>query len=456
MIRELSGKTFNPLKKIVLASPVDTFSGYGVHSRAIANALLSAKDRYDIKFISLPWGGTPFGALDRSNPSDLEILSRMVPGLNEKPDIWIQITIPSEMQRVGEFNILITAATEADVMPPVFVEGCNRADLILTPSEFTKKVVENTILERVDNRTQQVVEQVKVNKKIQVLFEGVNTDIYSKGNVVKGDLLSTLQAIPEEFCYLQVGHWLQGNLFCDRKDIGGLVHTFLKTFMQKKGKNRAGLILKTSGAGYSISSRDVIIDRIWQIQELIRDQTGFKGEFPSIYLLNGELNESEMNTLYRHPKVKAFVTLSKGEGYGLPLAEFALTGKPIICPAYSGYLDFINPEHHVLLPVQLKEIDRTAVNDWLPAKSRWSQVNYDFVGQVLVDVKEKYDKYLERSRKSPKYVKDNFSLTEMTKKFLEIIDECSTFVPERKTIKLPELKKADKPAIQLPKLVKKT
>lgn len=226
--------------------------------------------------------------------------------------------------------------------------------------------------------------------------------------------------------------------------------------MHKKGKNRAGLVLKTSGAGYSITSRDTIIDRIWQIQELLRDQTGFKGDFPSIYLLNGELTDAEMNTLYRHPKVRAFVTLTKGEGYGLPLAEFALTGKPIVCPAYSGYMDFISPDHHVLLPAQLKEIDRTAVNDWIPAKSRWSQVNYDFVGQVLVDVKEKYDKYLERSRKSPRYIQDNFSLTRMTEKLLEIIDECSTFVPERKTIKLPELKKGDKPAIQLPKLVKKT
>lgn len=410
-----------------------------MHSRAIARALLAAKERYDIKFISLPWGTTPLGAL---NPvDDVEIISRVIPGLSAKPDIWIQMGIPSEMQQVGQYNVLITAATEADIMPPAFVEGCNRADLVIVPSEFTAKVVANTIIEKVDKNTNQVVEQVKVNKKITTLFEGIDTDTYSKSNIIKNDLVTTLNNIPEQFCFLQVGHWMQGNLFCDRKDVGGLVHTFLKTFMHKAVKNRPALIMKTSTAGYSIAERDVIVDRIWQIQEMLREQTGFKGTFPNIYVLNGELTDAEMNTLYRHPKVKSMVTLTKAEGYGLPLAEFATTGKPIIAPAYSGYLDFIKVEHHVLLPVKMVEIDRSATNDWLPAKSHWSQVNYEYAGQAMVDVMEKYDKYLEKSRKSPKFVQDNFSLTKMTEKFLEILDGCSTFVPEKRTITLPKLKK---------------
>lgn len=444
-------------KTLVAALPLDTLSGYGQHSRLLAKALLKY-DKYDVKFISMPWGATPFGALDPNNLEDKEILDRIILDgrLTYKPDIWIQCTIPSEMQRMGEKNILITAATEADVLPPNFVEGCNRSDLVIVPSNFTAKVVQNTILEKIDNNTKQVIEHIKVTAPVEVLFEGIDVKCYSKTNIVSTDLVSSLNDISESFCYLFCGHWLQGTLFHDRKDVSGLVHTFLKTFMRKGTKNRPALILKVSGAGFSLMERDQIIDKIWQIKELIREQDKFGGKFPSIYLLNGELSDSEMNTLYRHPKVKLMVTLTKAEGFGLPLAEFALTGKPIIAPNYSGYLDFILPDHHALLPVNLIKIDASAANEWIPKDSQWSQVNYTFAGQVLENVMQHYPKYLERSRKSPKFIQDNFSLTKMTEKFLEILEKYC-ILPEKKTIKLPELtKKESKPKITLPKLTKVT
>lgn len=445
---------------LVCAFPLDTLSGYGHHSRILAKSLLKFTDQYDIQFLSMPWGATPFGALDDNDLTEKAIKDRIIANgqLTFKPDIWMQCTIPSEMQKIGQINILITAATEADIMPANFVDGCNRADLIIVPSTFTAKVIQNTILEKVDNNTKQVVERSKVNTPVEVLFEGIDINVYSKSNVVETDLVQTLNDIPEGFCYLCVGHWLQGNLFKDRKDIGGLIHTFLTTFMRKGVKNRPALILKTSSAGFSLTERDQIIDKIWQIKELIREQGSFDGKFPSIYLLNGELSDSEMNMLYRHPKVKSMVTFAKAEGFGLPLAEFAMTGKPIIAPNYSGYLDFIISDHHALLPVQMAKVDNTAANEWIPKDSQWSQINYIFAGQVLQNVMDHYPKYLERSRKSPKFMKDNFSMDKMTDKFADILNKYCKF-SEQKLIKLPELVKKSEngqPKIKLPKLTKMT
>ena len=36
--------------------------------------------------------------------------------------------------------------------------------------------------------------------------------------------------IDEEFCFLYVGHWLQGRLGQDRKDTGMLVKVFVRHF----------------------------------------------------------------------------------------------------------------------------------------------------------------------------------------------------------------------------------
>lgn len=214
--------------------------------------------------------------------------------------------------------------------------------------------------------------------------------------------------VQEKWCFLAVGHWLQGRMFEDRKDVSGLIYTFLKTFMKKK--DRPGLILKASGAGFSITERDQIIEKIHQIQEMVREETGWKGTLPNIHLLNGELSDEQMNELYNSPKVKAMVSFTKGEGFGLPLLEFASTGKPIIASAYSGPLDFLHPDHSFLLPGKLTAIDGSAANEWLPREGQWFSVNYQYAGQVMKDCFEHYDKYLERSRKSSKYVKDGFSL----------------------------------------------
>ena len=55
-----------------------------------------------------------------------------------------------------------------------------------------------------------------------------------------------------------------------------------------------------------------------------------------------ELISEELNELYNHPKVKAMVSTTKGEGFGRPLLEFSLTGKPIMASGWSGHLDFLH------------------------------------------------------------------------------------------------------------------
>lgn len=247
--------------------------------------------------------------------------------------------------------------------------------------------------------------------------------------------------VRESWCFLFVGHFLSGRIGQDRKDVGMLCKVFLDTFKNKK--KRPALILKTSGAGFSITERDQILDKINQIQEMIREE-GFKGKLPSIYLLNGDLSDAQMNELYNHSKVKAMVSFTKGEGFGLPLLEFTATGKPVICSAYSGPLDFLNPEYSVLLPGKLTKIDGSAANEWLPKEGEWFTVSYQYAGQVLSDVFENYDKYLEKSRKSVKYTKENFSLERMSEIFLELLEKDITFVnnvPKQVQINLPQLKK---------------
>lgn len=443
-LNKIKNKTLNIQQKPILLFEgcVNSRSGYGNHSRILLRSLLKM-DKFEIVVFPTRWGNTPMTALDANKPEDKAILDLFRQNLDREPDLHIQVTIPSEFRKLGKRFLGISAGTEASIAPLNFCQGANNADLIIVPSNFTKEVLLGTKYDK-KNEQGQIVETIQVNKPVSVLFEGLDTNIFQKNNINKSDLTAELNSIPEKWCFLSVGHWLQGRIYEDRKDVSGLIHTFLKTFLKKK--ERPGLILKTSGAGFSITERDQIIEKINQIQEMVREETGHKGTMPSIHLINGDLTDDQMNELYSHPKVKSMVSFTKGEGFGLPLLEFASTGKPIIASAYSGQLDFLHPDHSFLLPGKLTQIDGSAANEWLPKEGQWFSVNYQYAGQVMKDCFENYDKYLEKSRKSSKYVKDNFSIEKMTESFLEILEKNFNFVENNSEtpklqIKLPQLKK---------------
>jgi hypothetical protein len=272
-----------------------------------------------------------------------------------------------------------------------------------------------------------------------VLFEGLDLEVFNKKNYVKDSpIVKQLDEIKEPFAYLCCGMWTQGELGQDRKDIGSVIKVFYDSFKNKK--NRPALVLKVNGAGFSYPERDQVIEKINDIQEIVRGE-GFEGKLPNVYLINGDLSDAEMNTLYNHPKIKALISFTHAEGYGLPLLEFTTTGKPIICSGYSGQMDFLKPDFTCLLPGQLTPIHRSAANEWLPKEGQWFTVNYAYASQVMKDVFENYDKHLERSRKMIKYTKDNFSLELMRVRFLDIWNKYVTPEPKRIQLNLPQLKK---------------
>ena len=425
---------------LVISCPIDTFSGYGARSRDIILPIIKS-DKYDVKILPQRWGATPFGFLQDTNPDHKLIKDCYLPNnqLPKQPDVWIQVTVPNEFQSVGKYNIGITAGIETTICAPQWIDGVNRMNLTLVSSEHAKNVFETSAFEE-KNQQGQIVRHIKLEKPVEVLFEGANTDIYKKLDTVNsetGNIIS--DSIKEDFNFLFVGHWLQGEIGQDRKDVGMLIKTFLETFKGKK--LRPGLILKTSAGNYSIMDRDSILDKIRQIE----NEVG--GDLPSIYLLHGELSDEEVNELYNHPKVKAHVSFTKGEGFGRPLLEASISGKPVIAPNWSGHIDFLDKEMSILLPGQLTQLHPSAVvQDMLLAESSWFTVNYDTASSTLEEVYKNYKKYTDGAKRQSYRSRTEFSLDKMAEKLISIID---SKVPKPVEFKLPQLKK-----IELPKLKK--
>ena len=416
---------------LVFQGPAFTRSGYGDHCRDLLKSL-RAMDRFDIKIIPLRWGNTPQNQVDPTTEFGKWMLERVVPNINQKPDVFVQVSVANEFQPIGNFNIGITAGVETTIVPKEFIEGVNRMDLTLVPSEFTKKSLIGTVFQEKNNQTQQVIREFRVNKPIEVLLEGVDLSVFLDYQKSEVDLLEDVET---DFNYLAVGHWLKGDIGQDRKDIGMIIKTFSTVFQSLPKNQQPGLILKTSSAGFSIMDRESIREKIDKITELLGDKC------PPIYLLHGDLSENDLANLYHHSKVKAMVSFTKGEGYGRPLAEFALTDKPILVSKWSGHTDFLPEDKTVYLEGDLKNVHESAADKFLLKESQWFTVNYSKAANLLFDVFKNYNQYLQKSKGLKENIVKNFSLEKMNEIFIDVVKKYVKEKPKVVPFKLPKLEK---------------
>jgi glycosyltransferase involved in cell wall biosynthesis len=414
---------------LLFRGPIKTLSGYGSHSRDILKSLYDM-DLFDIKIDSSTWGNTPMTALDpENNLFHLWMENNITTSLNSVPDIYVQVTVPNEFQRRGKFNIGITAGIETTAAPKSWVDGINRMDKVITTSTFSRDVLLQTVYNENDKVTGKLLKQHKIETPLEILHEGVDTSVY---NNEKSNLKLNLK---EDFNYLFVGHWLKGDIGQDRKDVSMLIKCFCESFNDTE--NSPGLVLKTSSATFSVRQRELLREKIQTI-------TSRYSNPPSIYLLFGQLTDDEMNQLYNHPKIKSMITLTKGEGFGRPLLEFSMTGKPIIASNWSGHKDFLPMDKAIMLGGKLTSVHESASDDFILKDSKWFTSNYNEVVEVLKIVREKYDEFLEKSQELMKENKVKFSLDTITDKFKLILEPILEDKPKKTKLVLPELTKIEK------------
>ena len=231
---------------------------------------------------------------------------------------------------------------------------------------------------------------------------------------------------------------MQGEFGHDRKNVSLLIKAFFETF--KNQLNPPALILKASNGVSSYMSREDLLDRILKIRKTV------KGNKASVYLLNGDLTDSEMNELYNHPKVKSMVSLTKGEGFGRPLLEFSLTGKPIMVSGWSGHTDFLHPKYNFLLPGKLEKIHSSAANQWLIVESSWFKSDEPHIGSSLKEIFKNYRKVLKKTTKQSQHAKNKFSFNKMKKLISNLLTSNLPDFPKQVELNIPK--------ISLPKLKK--
>ena len=440
---------------IVVSCPIDTYSGYGARGRDFVKALIDL-DKYDVKILAQRWGETRWGYLADHN--DTVFTPRIINQLTQQPDIWVQISIPNEFQKVGKYNIGVTAGIETTLCDPSWIKGANNMDLILASSNHAVESFNRSKFDVTDERTKQVTQKIELKTKVEVLFEGADITKYfpSKPSVNLTDLEQTLDSIPESFCFLTTGHWMQGDFGEDRKNISFTIKSFLETFKNKK--NAPALIMKSHTMSTSIMDRNRMLDRIDKVKNTV------KGKLPNIYLIHGEVSDAGMNLLFNHSKVKALISLPKGEGFGRPFLEFSLVNKPIIASSWSGQTDFLDKEFVRYVKGDLTNVHPSAVvKNIILKESQWFSPDPSDVGKAYKEVFKDYKKWLTKAKRQGHKSRTQFSYEAMVETLKNILDTNIPEFPKQVQLSLPKLnlpklkkvgQETTEPKIQLPKLKK--
>jgi glycosyltransferase involved in cell wall biosynthesis len=400
--------------KVLVRGPALTQTGYGEHCRFVLRALREVDDM-DVYLLPVNWGQSSWKWEDSEEREWLDQIIKKTAIYGQQGgqyDISIQVSIPNEWKRMAPVNIGVTAGIETNKVAPIWLQKCNEMDKVITISEHSKRGLVETIYEGVDQRTNKNV-TLKNLRDVDV----VHYPVKQYDNLPKLDL-----NLDTKFNFLAVAQW------GPRKNINNTITWFIEEFIDNPD---VGLVVKTFIKGGNI------IDRYTISKELDSFVRKYENRKCKIYFMHGDLNDEEMHSLYTNDSIHALVSLTHGEGFGLPLFEAAYSGLPVIATDWSGHLDFLYKPtkdkkgkeklkpHFARVDFDLQPVQQHAVWDGVIQKdSMWAYPQQGSYKMKLREMYKDYSRFKSQARNLQKWICENF---EESKQLKEMKDKILLF-----------------------------
>ena len=405
-------------KKVLVRGPVLSQSGYGEHARMVLRSLQTVEDDIDIFIVPIGWGQT--GWIHEKNEFRDWLDSRIaVTALaiqnKEKFDLSIQISIPNEFEKLAPVNIGVTAGIETTKVSSVWLQKCNEMNKIIVPSNFAKWGFDNTIYQGQDQHGNPAT--LKLQVPIEVIPYPVRGDVEAIP-----DFADKLDLSEDDFAYILVGQW------GPRKNMDNAIRWWL----EENWEEDVVLVVKTSHRRNNIMDREFTQNRLSALLRSVKADPAKRK--CSLKLLHGDMSEAEMKSLYAHPAIKCMVTATHGEGFGLPLFEFAQTGKLIVAPGWSAHLDFLTYPNekgeatkgflevdYTISPVQKEAVwDGIILSD-----SAWSYPLETSYKQRVRQARTKFRKWEPKLKQLSEHIKKTFTKESVDNKIIQTLADIS-------------------------------
>lgn len=405
------------MKKVLVVGPLLSISGYGYHSRQVFDYFHN-KENTEVSCVILPWGNTSWFVNENLENGlikkiiDCSVASQSL--VQKSFDLGVHIQLPNEWNsQFATKNIGISAFVETSSCNPEWLKSIFSMDHVIVPSSFTKNVIINTSND--DSIKQQLT------KKVSVIPEYYHVDFDLLQKQQTNNVTKLLDNIKTDFNFLTVGQLTSEDSSCDRKNLVATIKYFCNHY---KNDEKTGLIVKTSSGRATTKDKEKTRKAFSEIMNLIGKD---KKSFPKVYLLQGEFTPLEMYSLYTHQKTKCYLSLTRGEGYGLPLLEAARCGLPIIATNWSGHLDFLKNDF-TKINFNLQSIPNKRVDNSIFIKNtKWAEVEENSVYESFKDMTSNYEKSLQLADSLKSKVEKSFSRKNIVRLYDDLLTSLSFY-----------------------------
>ena len=377
--------------KVLVKGPILTLSGYAEHARFIMRSLKRREDIFDIYAITTPWGQCRWlSEPDEERAWFDSTFKKTMEYMGKKGmfDLFINNVIPPEFETLAPINIGVTSGIETNIDPPRWNQSCNKMDKIIVESEHAKNSLQSNF----------PIDIVSFPAK-QVSPVGIDINLEPDFN-----FLVMAQAI-------------------SRKNVDTVIAAFLNEFRNEN----VGLVLKLSAATDSLLQKERLMANLTSMSNRANPRSC------KVYLIYGYLSDAELAGVFTHPKVKAFVTATKGEAFYLPMFDAVCNGLPVIAPPWSGYVDYMT------MPVEkngkMKNKFMGAKIDYVLDKIRqediwqgvyekdqiWAYCTVDAVKIKMREVYKNYSVYKSQAEHLQAHVLKEFSVERQYAEFVESV-----------------------------------
>ena len=400
------------MKTILVKGPALSRSGYGEQTRFALRALRKHENRYNILLLNIPWGQTGWITEDDEERQWLDHLmistQHYMQQGNPPVDVSLQVTIPNEWEKLAPINIGFTAGMETTKVTPQWIEMSNTVDKILTVSNHSKQVYENTIYDAKTPTGERVF--FRTSTPIEVTHYPIRSTEQEEVDI----------ELDYDFNFLTVAQ------MGPRKNMQNTIAWFVEEFKDEE----VGLLVKTNMA--NCCTADYL-----HCEHVLKDLLSrFPDRKCKVYMLHGDLTAKQMNYLYNHPKIKCYATITHGEGFGLPIFESVYNGLPVIAPSWSGHVDFLYAPsnskkqknrmrpHFSRVDYTLGQIPPEVVWEGvIPADSMWCYPKEQSFKECLRDVYKNHTRLKSQAKRLQKHIAKEFATEKQLDAFVNAIDD---------------------------------
>lgn len=163
----------------------------------------------------------------------------------------------------------------------------------------------------------------------------------------------------DRFLFYTINQWIP------RKALWLALHAYLLAF---EASDRTALLVKTNMwgdvHGKGMSPSRMVFDRIMS-------------NYPDpakVVFVPEDISDDDIGLL--HLAGDAYLSLTRGEGFGMGAFDAATAGTPVITTAWSGHLDFLSGENACLVDYELRPV-KEGMGNHVPIEQYWAHADLD-------------------------------------------------------------------------------